>query len=60
MLKWLNVGHVQFDLNFQGFPQQVIGKMIYADTVGCTILKENDGTEHSYVWGVVEHITLAP
>ena len=61
MRRWLNVaGPVQFDLRMGGSTQQVVGKMIHADSIGCTIYVNATGQEHSYNWNVVEHITLAP
>lgn len=60
MRHWLNVGHVQFDLWLAGSAQQIVGKMLHADDNGCIIEKESDGTQHGYMWGVVQHATLAP
>ena len=60
MRYWLNIGHVQFDLLLGGQAQQIIGKLVHCDETGCTILKENDGTLHSYSLDVVQHATLAP
>lgn len=59
MHQWLNVGHCQFDLWFQGGPQQVIGKMVKVDELGAEILLEKDGTTHSYSWAVIQHVTYA-
>lgn len=60
MRHWMNIGHCQFDLMLGGVAQQIIGKMVAYDEMGVTILKEDDGTEHCYAAGVVQHITLAP
>ena len=60
MRRWLNVAHCQFDLDFSGSAEQIIGKMVYADAEGCTILQDGTGVEHSYTWGVIQHISLAP
>lgn len=56
----MNKGHMQFDLVIANSAQQIIGKMVHADEHGCQILKENDGTLHSYNWDVIMHITEAP
>jgi hypothetical protein len=60
MEKWMNIGHCQFDLMFGGVPQQVIGKMVYCDENGATILLENTGEQHFYSVSVIQHICLAP
>lgn len=56
----LNVGHIQFDLWMAGAAQQIVGKMIKADDVGCSILKESDGTEQYYAWATIQHACNAP
>ncbi len=60
MNQWINVGHVQFDIFMFGQQQQIIGKLIAIDKGGCTIVKESDGTTHTYAIGVIQHVTLAP
>jgi hypothetical protein len=60
MKYWLNQGHIQFDLLLGGVAQQVVGKMIDCDTLGITLIKESDGTTHSYAISVVQHATPAP
>ena len=57
---YMNIGHCQFDLWLAGEAQQIIGKMIHCDEDGCQLLKESDGTLHSYSWNVIQHITTAP
>lgn len=59
MRYWLNMGHIQFDLLFGQAVEQIIGKLVHCDETGCTILKESDGTYHSYADGIVQHATPA-
>lgn len=59
MRYWMNIGHVQFDLLLGGNVEQIIGKLVHCDESGCTIVKESDGTIHSYALSVVQHATLA-
>lgn len=63
MRHWLNIGHVQFNMFYDRttgtYAAQIIGKLVHCDETGCTILKESDGTYHSYADGVVEHATPA-
>lgn len=56
----LNLGHIQFDLLLGGVPQQLVGKMVKADDIGCSIVSERDGVEHYYTWKVIEHAVAAP
>lgn len=60
MRYWMNIGHIQFDLFMFGTMEQIVGKLIHCDDTGCTIIKESDGTHHSYAVGVIQHATPAP